>query len=80
MAKKVIPQIKSDHLGGILCPNAGPVPASDSPLPEYDLVGDIIFHPALSAEAFRERFGIGKSFEARLAEARRQLAEDHDPS
>jgi hypothetical protein len=77
MAKKLISQPTSDsgQVAEILCSNAGPVSASAPPLPEYDLVGDIIFDPALSAEELRQRFGIGKTFEERVAEARRQLAD-----
>jgi hypothetical protein len=45
---------------------------------EYDLVGDVVFEPPLPPEELRRRFGYGISIEERLAQVRRQLAEDDD--
>ena len=80
MAKNVISKPKPDHLAKVLCTIAGPVPASDVPLPEYDLVGDIIFDPPLSAEELQQRYGLGMTMEERIKRARRHDCEEQEPA
>lgn len=46
--------------------------------PEHGLVGDIYFDPPLPPEELRRRFGIGITWEERLEQAQRQLAEGED--
>ena len=78
MAKKLISCAEPPDLviGGPTNDDAPPSPGS--PLPEYDLVGDVVFDPPLSPEERRLIYGPEMSTGERLARARRQIAEGLD--
>ena len=78
MAKKLIPQTEPSDTAEVVSSNGGSLPDTATPALEYDLVGDILFHPPLTPEEQRRMYGLGMSMEERLEQARRQLSEGDD--